>query len=96
MQDQGAGRFITWPALSFLGFTVGFADSNAARLMPCLRAMLARVSPAAMVWVCTRAVADGDAVRWVEEVVLDAVDAVVADGEVTSSGAWLVFCGGAE
>jgi len=96
MRYQGAGRFSTWPALSFLGFTAGFADSNEARLMPCLRAMLARVSPADTVWVRMWAELGGDAGRCAEDAVPDVLYEMVvavADCEVVSSGVWLVFCG---
>src|ERR1019366_4513375 len=90
---QGAGRFSTWPALSFFGMTPGFAACNDARLILYLRAMRASVSR--LTTLCVRGLTafNGAALRGVVGAVL-VLAVVLALAVVTSSGDGLVACVG--
>src|SRR5271170_5895137 len=50
--DIHGGKFRDCPTCSFFGLTPGFASTRDQRLRPCLRAMLAIVSPLATMCVC--------------------------------------------
>src|ERR1700679_1563210 len=78
------GKFMDWPTYNFLGLMPRLAASRAERLMPCLRAMLAIVSPLATMCVCCLC----------DRVVEAGLDVVVTVGVVTGWAGWLEISSG--